>query len=157
MIRLQIPNKEYTILLSVIADTHPPSTTAGCTTAMETKYPLSLAIYATVRENFVWLQRADNLISSFLKTNNTFSIQTANQIQFPITRLVLGGVPDGSKSLGRFKLGKFDCHGQVNIDEPKSCKDLWRVGHVLSGFYAIKTKSNVTNVYCNFTGATTTA
>lgn len=34
---------------------------------------------------------------------------------------------------------------------PKSCADLWRIGHVLSGLYSVMGSTQVESVYCDFT------
>ena len=47
-------------------------------------------------------------------------------------------------------MGRFECNGQVAI-VPKSCADLWRIGHFLSGLYSVMGTEQVESVYCDFT------
>ena len=34
---------------------------------------------------------------------------------------------------------------------PKSCEDLWRIGHTLSGLYSVMGLEMIESVYCDFT------
>jgi hypothetical protein len=48
-------------------------------------------------------------------------------------------------------LGPYECSGQVAVTGmPKSCEDLWRGGHTLSGLYSIVGSLMVESVYCDF-------
>ena len=56
-----------------------------------------------------------------------------------------------TSSSGHHTLGRFECSGQVSpIGMPKSCKDLWRIGHTKSGLYSVMEKEKVESVYCDF-------
>jgi hypothetical protein len=69
----------------------------------------------------------------------------------PISRLNFGRTPLESSS-GVHTLGRYECMGQVAIAEmPTSCKDLWLIGHSLSGLYFVMEGELVKNVYCDFT------
>jgi hypothetical protein len=49
-------------------------------------------------------------------------------------------------------LGRFQCSGQVAVTGmPKSCEDLWNIGHSLNGLYSIMGSKMVESVYCDFT------
>ena len=39
----------------------------------------------------------------------------------------------------------------VSAGMPKSCSDLWKIGHTLSGIYSVMGSDNVETVYCDFT------
>ncbi len=65
----------------------------------------------------------------------------------PITRLNFGGVTYS----GEYTLGRFECAGQVLVGMPKSCAELWRLGHTLSGLYSVMGTKFVETVYCDFT------
>ena len=68
----------------------------------------------------------------------------------PITRLNFGGTQLETSS-GIYTLGKFECNGKVRINGiPKSCTDLWKIGHTLSGIYSVMGSDFVETVYCDF-------
>ena len=53
-------------------------------------------------------------------------------------------------------MGRFVCTGQVAVSGmPKSCADLWRIGHSLSGLYSVMGTKRVESVYCDFTKLST--
>jgi hypothetical protein len=55
-------------------------------------------------------------------------------------------------SSGVHTLGRFECSGQVAVTGmPKSCEDIWRIGHTLSGLYSVIGNQMVESVYCDFT------
>ncbi len=69
----------------------------------------------------------------------------------PITRLSFGRTLLESSS-GIHTLGRFECTGQVAVNGiPKSCADLWRMGHTLSGLYSVMGTKQMESVYCDFT------
>ncbi len=95
-----------------------------------------------------------NQIFFFLKrTNDNFKIEgliTDSGI-LPITRLNFGRTPLETSS-GVHTLGRFECTGQVAVTGmPKSCEDLWRTGHSLSGLYSVMGNAMVESVYCDIT------
>jgi hypothetical protein len=68
----------------------------------------------------------------------------------PITRLNFGRTQLETSS-GVYTLGRFECTGQVAVaGMPKSCQDLWRIGHSLSGLYSVTGEKRVESVYCDF-------
>ena len=67
----------------------------------------------------------------------------------PVTRLNFGRT---ELATGLHTLGKFECTGQVVVvGRPKSCADLWRIGHIFSGIYSVIEEEKVESVYCDFT------
>lgn len=67
----------------------------------------------------------------------------------PITRLVF---PQSDVSFGFYTLGRFECSGQLSVSGvPRSCFDLWIIGHTLSGIYLVMGAAQVETVYCDFT------
>ena len=69
----------------------------------------------------------------------------------PVTKLNFGGYThDG----GSHTLGKLICSGKAIVsDYPKSCDDLWKLGHSLNGFYPIRGDRNVELIFCDFTSS----
>ena len=68
----------------------------------------------------------------------------------PITRLNFGRTQLASSS-GVHTLGRFQCSGQIVVTAmPKSCEDLWIIGHNLNGLYSVMGSKMVESVYCNF-------
>ena len=60
-----------------------------------------------------------------------------DKIYLPITRLNFGKTQLVSSS-GVHTLGRLECTGQVAVvGIPKSCADLWRIGHSLRGLYSV--------------------
>ena len=37
------------------------------------------------------------------------------------------------------------------VGRPKSCTDLWRIGHTFSAFFSVTGEEKVESVYCDFT------
>ncbi|EFX89078.1 hypothetical protein DAPPUDRAFT_310805 [Daphnia pulex] len=100
-----------------------------------------------------------NCVEAFMKCNcdsnapvelSDIGVITDKNI-LPITRLNFGRTQLESSS-GVHTLGKFECSGQVAVNGiPKSCEDLWRIGHFLSGMYSVMGVTMVESVYCDFT------
>ena len=68
----------------------------------------------------------------------------------PITGLNFGRT-QFTVSSGVHTLGRFECTGQPSLSEmPKSCSDLWRIGHALNGIYSVSGSDYVETVYCDF-------
>ena len=69
----------------------------------------------------------------------------------PITRLNFGFILPSRGSSSAHTLGRFECTGQVAVNGmPKSCNDLWRIGHFLSGFYSVMGENQIESIYCDF-------
>ncbi|XP_046456833.1 uncharacterized protein LOC124203958 isoform X2 [Daphnia pulex] len=69
----------------------------------------------------------------------------------PITRLNFGRTQLETSS-GVHTLGRLVCTGLVTFTGlPKSCKDLWLIGHTLNGFYSVMGSAKMESVYCDFT------
>ena len=65
----------------------------------------------------------------------------------PVTQLFFGR----AFTTGRPTLGRFICSGKPSVNGiPKSCVDLLRIGHTLTGLYSVAGKGRVESVYCNF-------
>jgi hypothetical protein len=57
-----------------------------------------------------------------------------------------------SSSSGVYTLGPLECSGKVEVKRlPSSCEDLWRMGHIFSGFHTVMGDKNLDIVYCDFT------
>jgi hypothetical protein len=53
---------------------------------------------------------------------------------------------------GSHTLGKLICSGKsISPVYPRSCADLWRIGHTLNGLYPIQVDTHVEFVHCDFT------
>jgi hypothetical protein len=69
----------------------------------------------------------------------------------PITRLNFGRTQLETSS-GVHTLGRLVCTGLVTLTGlPKSCQDLWLIGHTLNGFYYVMGSAKMESVYCDFT------
>ncbi|XP_046638029.1 uncharacterized protein LOC124316246 isoform X2 [Daphnia pulicaria] len=69
----------------------------------------------------------------------------------PISRLNFGRTQLETSS-GVHTLGRLVCTGLVTLTGlPKSCKDLWLIGHTLNGFYSVMGSAKMESVYCDFT------
>jgi hypothetical protein len=69
----------------------------------------------------------------------------------PVTRLNFGRTQLATSS-GVHTLGRLVCSGSVAVNEfPKSCEDLWFIGHTLNGFYSVKGEKMIESIYCDFT------
>ncbi|XP_046645807.1 uncharacterized protein LOC124336159 [Daphnia pulicaria] len=72
----------------------------------------------------------------------------------PVTRLNFGRTQLETSS-GVHTLGRLVCTGSVTLTGlPKSCKDLWLIGHTLNGFYSVMGSAMMESVYCDFTKPT---
>ncbi len=69
----------------------------------------------------------------------------------PITHLNFGRtILEGS--IGLHTLGRLECTGQMVVNGmPKSCTDLWRIGHTLSGLFSVMGLRQIETGYCDFT------
>jgi len=56
-----------------------------------------------------------------------------------------------------YTLGRFECTGQAAISsKPTNCRDLFKMGHTLSGFYDVKSSSSqIASTYCDFSKSST--
>ncbi|XP_046456495.1 uncharacterized protein LOC124203731 [Daphnia pulex] len=69
----------------------------------------------------------------------------------PVTRLNFGRTQLETSS-GVHTLGRLVCTGLVTLTGlPKSCQDLWLIGHTLNGFYSVMGSAKMESVYCDFT------
>jgi hypothetical protein len=69
----------------------------------------------------------------------------------PVTRLNFGRTQLETSS-GVHTLGRLMCTGLVTFSGlPKSCQDLWLIGHTLNGFYSVMGSAMMESVYCDFT------
>lgn len=67
----------------------------------------------------------------------------------PVTRLNFGGTQNAAAV---HTLGRFECSGKETVSGmPRSCLDLWRIGHILSGLHSVMGTNMVQSVYCNLT------
>ncbi|XP_046633665.1 uncharacterized protein LOC124313039 [Daphnia pulicaria] len=67
----------------------------------------------------------------------------------PVTKLNFGRTIHNG---GSHTLGKLICSGKsISPVYPKSCTDLWRIGHTLNGLYLIQGDKHVELVHCDFT------
>jgi hypothetical protein len=72
----------------------------------------------------------------------------------PVTRLNFGRTQLETSS-GVHTLGRLVCTGLVTLTGlPKSCQDLWLIGHTLNGFYSVMGSTKMESVYCDFTKPT---
>ena len=72
-----------------------------------------------------------------------------NRTLLPITKIHFGRT-FSSMSSGRHTIGPLECSGNLPFQGlPSSCEDLKRIGHTLSGFYSIKHKKSLGQVYCD--------
>ena len=85
-------------------------------------------------------------IFTLLITSMHIGIVTLKEI-LPVTKLNFG---DTKYEGGSHTLGKLKCSGKSVSNYPESCRDLWRAGHSLNGFYPIRQTNKVEVVYCNF-------
>jgi hypothetical protein len=78
----------------------------------------------------------------------TTGVITRKEI-LPISRLNFGRTQLDTSS-GVHTLGRFECSGQVAVTGmPRSCEDIWRIGHTLSGLYSVIGNQMVESVYCD--------
>ncbi|XP_046645819.1 uncharacterized protein LOC124336165 [Daphnia pulicaria] len=74
-----------------------------------------------------------------------------NKNVLPVTRLNFGRTQLETSS-GVHTLGRLVCTGLVTLTGlPKSCQDLWLIGHTLNGFYSVMGSAKMESVYCDFT------
>jgi hypothetical protein len=75
------------------------------------------------------------------------SLPTKNVL--PVTRLNFGRTQLETSS-GVHTLGRLVCTVTFS-GLPKSCQDLWLIGHTLNGFYSVMGSAKMESVYCDFT------
>ena len=81
----------------------------------------------------------------FLANEGTISLKQV----LPVKKLNFGQINFAG---GSHTLGKLVCTGKsVSASQhPESCRDLWRIGHTLNGFYTIRGDKHVELVHCDF-------
>ncbi|EFX66774.1 neurexin IV [Daphnia pulex] len=90
-------------------------------------------------------------IDSFIELWYHFQGFITDKKLLPVTGLNFGRTQFEISS-GVHTLSRFQCSGQVTISGiPKSCEDLWRIGHSLNGVYSIVGSAMMESVYCDFT------
>ena len=68
----------------------------------------------------------------------------------PVTELHFGR-SQLSGSSGKYTLGKLECSGKSTFSElPEGCMDLYQIGHVLSGFYPVRSGNKIDMIFCDF-------
>ncbi len=72
-----------------------------------------------------------------------------NKNVLPVTRLNFGRTQLETSS-GVHTLGRLVCTVTFS-GLPKSCEDLWFIGHTLNGFYSVMGSAKMESVYCDFT------
>ncbi|XP_046451009.1 contactin-associated protein-like 4 [Daphnia pulex] len=73
----------------------------------------------------------------------------SDKFVLPVTRLNFGGTQNAAAV---HTLGRFECSGKETVSGmPRSCLDLWRIGHILSGLHSVMGTNMVESVYCDFT------
>jgi hypothetical protein len=88
------------------------------------------------------------IISVCFYTNIFIGIGRLLVYRYHITRLNFGGTSKGSL---QHTLGKIECEGKAKSEGmPKSCEDLWRMGHTLNGFFSVKGSKSIESLYCDF-------
>ncbi|XP_046456826.1 uncharacterized protein LOC124203952 [Daphnia pulex] len=93
------------------------------------------------KQTFSWLKNCDS-------GGNTQDDGYWPSAFLPITRLHFGGTLKGSL---QHTLGKIECEGKAKSEGmPKSCEDLWRIGHTLNGIFAVKGSKSIESLYCDF-------
>lgn len=72
----------------------------------------------------------------------------------PVTRLNFGRILTQPSS-GRHSLSRLECYGRQPVQSPKplpkSCQDLRRTGHTISGFYSVLRSGVIETVFCDMT------
>ncbi|XP_059351512.1 uncharacterized protein LOC130694055 [Daphnia carinata] len=68
--------------------------------------------------------------------------------RLPVTRLRFS---NPFKGYGEYKVSRLRCQGKAKTEAmPRSCKDLWRMGHTLNGIYSIRGAKRIRIVLCQF-------
>ena len=124
----------------------------------------SLIIYATVtrqfqlpsttvvreKNNFKYQINQRAIIALKNEFNYVYIGIITDKAFLPITQLNFGRTQFEISS-GAHTLGRFECTGQVSVNGmPRSCFDLWKIGHTLSGIYSIMGSNYTESVYCDF-------
>jgi hypothetical protein len=109
--------------------------------------------YPIMVSTIPWIE-FDFLENSPCTRDRNFLFQNSGVITdkefLPITRLNFGRTQLETSS-GVHTLGRFECTGQVAVNGmPKSCEDLWKIGHTLSGLYSVMGSQMIESLYCDF-------
>ncbi|XP_057365354.1 uncharacterized protein LOC130699603 [Daphnia carinata] len=68
--------------------------------------------------------------------------------KLPFTRFHFSNPFKGS---GQHEVSRLECLGKAKTEAmPRSCKDLWRIGHTLNGIYLVRGDKRVETVFCQF-------
>ncbi|XP_057377829.1 uncharacterized protein LOC130699601 [Daphnia carinata] len=71
-----------------------------------------------------------------------------NKRHLPFTRFHFSNPLNGS---GQHLVTRLRCRGKAKTEAmPRSCEDLWRIGHTLNGIYSVRGDKQVETVFCQF-------
>ncbi|KAK4011418.1 hypothetical protein OUZ56_020535 [Daphnia magna] len=71
-----------------------------------------------------------------------------DNVSLPITRIHFS---NPFKGFGQHQVSRLRCRGKAKTEAmPRSCEDLWRMGHNLNGIYSVKGAKQMETVFCQF-------
>ncbi|XP_057379958.1 uncharacterized protein LOC130702306 [Daphnia carinata] len=66
----------------------------------------------------------------------------------PLTRIHFS---NPFKRSGQYEVRRLRCHGKAKTEAmPRSCEDLWLMGHTLNGIYSVRGAKQIETVFCQF-------
>ncbi|KAI9557797.1 hypothetical protein GHT06_014546 [Daphnia sinensis] len=90
-----------------------------------------------------WLTTCDKLSDTEFTENGL-----VNDKRLPFTRFYFSNPLKGS---GQHRVSRLRCYGKAKTEAmPRSCEDLWRMGHTLNGIYSVKGAKQIETVFCQF-------
>lgn len=94
-----------------------------------------------------------NCVKKYSPLKSSSGIIT-DKSSLPVTRLNFGRILTQPSS-GRHSLSRLECYGRQPVQSPKplpkSCQDLRRTGHTISGFYSVLRSGVIETVFCDMT------
>ncbi|XP_045028722.1 uncharacterized protein LOC123471449 isoform X2 [Daphnia magna] len=74
--------------------------------------------------------------------------EVVDNVSLPITRIHFS---NPFKGFGQHQVSRLRCRGKAKTEAmPRSCEDLWRMGHNLNGIYSVKGAKQMETVFCQF-------
>ncbi|XP_057373281.1 uncharacterized protein LOC130694148 isoform X2 [Daphnia carinata] len=81
-------------------------------------------------------------------TSMTQKSLNSDQDTLPVTRVHFSNPFKGS---GKQEVRRLFCSGKAETQPmPRSCDDLWRMGHTLNGIYSVRGAKQIETVFCQF-------
>ncbi|XP_057373186.1 uncharacterized protein LOC130694058 [Daphnia carinata] len=125
--------------------------------AQNIEYRCRKSLYKYNGTVYAWWYGKDGKRKEFPSSTNCVNLDDTEKLErdfiderdtVPYTRFRFSNPFKGS---GKHKVSRLRCHGNAKtVAMPRSCDDLWRIGHTLNGIYSVRGDKQIETVFCQF-------